>query len=188
MTEFCPGEVKCDAGSNLAQMSALKAVELINEYIVEEHGDSGMFASLFFGVLNPANGILAYINGGHEPLFMVNKNGKMGRLKPSGPAVGLLPGTEYNPLTINFEPGDALVGYTDGVTEARSPMDELFSRRRLEKAMENDPVTSADKLLENIQTNLFRFIEDATQSDDITILIVRRSIPVDISDGAGKYE
>ncbi len=121
--------------------------------------------------------ILAYIIAGHEPLFIINKNGKMERLKPSGPSVGLLEDTKYKPLNISFEPGDALVGYTDGVTEARSPMDELYSRRRLQKALENDPVASADKILENIRSDLFRFIEDATQSDDITILIVRKSDP-----------
>ena len=115
--------------------------------------------------------MLAYINAGHEPLFLINKNGKMEKLKPTGPAVGLLQDTEYTPETISFEPGDALVGYTDGVTEARSPMDEIYSRRRLQKSLENDPVASADKILENIQADLFRFTEDATQSDDITIIV-----------------
>ncbi|UCD31270.1 MAG: PP2C family protein-serine/threonine phosphatase, partial [Desulfobacterales bacterium] len=175
ITELCLDEDISNPGSDVAQMNALKAVEVINTYIVQEHEDDGMFASLFFGVLDPANDMLAYINAGHEPLFLINKNGKMEKLKPTGPVVGLLQDTEYTPETISFEPGDALVGYTDGVTEARSPMDELYSRRRLQKSLGNDPVASADKILENIQADLFRFTEDATQSDDITIIVVRKS-------------
>lgn len=175
ITESCLIAAEPTTAPDVVQMNALKAVEIINTYIVQEHGEHGMFASLFFGVLDPSNGKLAYINGGHEPLFIINKDGKMEKLMPTGPVVGMLQDTEYSPRTIFLEPGDALVGYTDGVTEARSPMDELYSKRRLQKTLENDPIASADKLLENIQSDLFRFIEDATQSDDITILVVRRS-------------
>lgn len=168
-------ESKEQPDTDAVQMNALKAVEVINAYLVQEHEDSGMFASLFFGVLNPSNGTLAYINSGHEPLFMVNKNGNLEKLKPSAPAVGLLEDTTYSPMIVAFKPGDALVGYTDGVTEARSPMDEFYTRRRLQEILNDDPVDRAETLLKNIQSDLFNFIEDATQSDDITILIVRRT-------------
>ena len=86
-----------------------------------------MFATLFFGVLNPVTGQLYYINGGHEPLYVINSSGVKTMLKPTGPAVGMIPDTRFKIQQIDLEPGDMLVGYTDGVTEARSPEDELIS-------------------------------------------------------------
>ncbi len=62
-----------------------------NNYIAKIHGDEGMFATLFFGVLEPSSGKLYYINGGHEPLFVINSNGIKTNLDPTGPAVGMMP-------------------------------------------------------------------------------------------------
>ena len=98
---------------------SLKAVALANDYIAYQHGEEGMFATLFFGVIDPTNGSMAYINAGHEPLVIVNKAGITNRLHPTGPAVGLMPGAAYATKTIQFQQGDILFGFTDGVTEAR---------------------------------------------------------------------
>ena len=68
------------------QTNALKAVALINDYIAEEHCKTCMFATIFFGVLNPATGQLAYINGGHEPLFIVGPTGVKESLRATGPS------------------------------------------------------------------------------------------------------
>jgi len=151
----------------------LNAVSLTNEYIAHEHGDEGMFATLFFGVLDPSSGSLTYINAGHEPLILVGVEGIKQRLKPTGPAVGMMPGSSYNKERAQFKPGEILLGYTDGVTEARSPLDKLYTRKRLEISAEKCPLVTAADFLENIKLNLFNFIERAPQSDDITMLAVR---------------
>ncbi len=158
---------------NTDPMNALNAVSLTNEYIAHEHGEEGMFATLFFGVIDPLTGSMSYINGGHEPLFIVGADGIKKRLKPTGPAVGVLPGTNYKIKKAQLEPGDILLGYTDGVTEARSPMDELYTRKRLEKSVEKSSLITATDFLENVKSNLFNFIVDAPQSDDITMLAIR---------------
>lgn len=156
------------------QTNALKAVALINDYIAEEHCKTCMFATIFFGVLNPATGQLAYINGGHEPLFIVGPAGVKESLRATGPAVGILLDSEFEIRQIQLEPGDILIGYTDGVTEARSPSDELFTRKRLQSLLE-EPAFSASDLLENIKIDLFTYTDTEPNSDDITMLAVRRA-------------
>ena len=109
------------------------------------------------------------------PLFIKSPNGIKEKLGPTGPAVGLWPNTTFNIQRIQLEPGDILVGYTDGVTEARSPEDELFSRNRLRSILEQ-PFNSATELLERIKTNLFSFIDIAPRGDDVTMLAVQRVV------------
>ena len=166
-------EITTLASDENLQSIRLRAVPFTNNYIAQTHGEEGMFATLFFGVLNPATGQLCYINGGHEPLYLIDKKGVKKNLDPTGPAVGLWPNTAYNIGKIIFEPGDILVGYTDGVTEARSPKDELFTRNRLRSLIEQ-PFNSASDLLERVKSNLFSFIDIAPRGDDVTMLAIQR--------------
>ena len=97
------------APAGIDPMTGLRAVVDTNNYIAFNHGDEGMFATLFLGVLDPETGWLYYINGGHEPLFVKSANGIKEKLGPTGPAVGLWPNTTFNPKGIQLEPGDILV-------------------------------------------------------------------------------
>ena len=157
------------------QKIRLRAVPFTNNYIAQTHGEEGMFATLFFGVLNPETGKLYYINGGHEPLYLINSEGVKQKIDPTGPAVGLWPDTTYEIGQIRMEPGDMLIGYTDGVTEARSPADEIFTRNRLRSLFEQ-PFTTAAEMLERVRANLFNFIDIAPRSDDVTMLAVERIV------------
>ena len=156
------------------QTARLGAVSSTNNYIAHIHGRECMYATLFFGVLNPSTGILSYVNGGHEPLYVINAGSIKDRLKPTGPAVGLMPDITFTSQEIQLEPGDLLVGYTDGVTEARSPQDEFYTRDRLQSLL-TQPLKSAAETLERIKTNLFAFIDIAPRSDDVTMLAVQRA-------------
>lgn len=157
------------------QKIRLRAVSFTNNYIAQTHGAESMFATLFFGVLNPATGNLYYINGGHEPLYLLNCDGVKQKINPTGPAVGLWPDTAYHIGQFKMEPGDMLIGYTDGVTEARSPADEIFTRSRLRSLIEQ-PFTTAAEMLERVRANLFTFIDIAPRSDDVTMLAVERVV------------
>ncbi len=152
----------------------LQAVSLTNDYIARIHGEEGMFATIFFGILDPASGRLNYTNGGHEPLLQLGKQGIKNQLHPTGPAVGMLPDMSFGVQEADLGPGDILLGFTDGVTEARSPADELYTRARLDSLF-IPPAGSASGLLERIETNLFNFIDVAPRNDDITMLAVQRS-------------
>jgi serine phosphatase RsbU (regulator of sigma subunit) len=157
------------------QKLRLRAVPFTNNYIAQTHGEESMFATLFFGVLNPETGNLYYINGGHEPLYLINAQGVKQKIDPTGPAVGLWPDTGYDIGHIRMEPGEMLIGYTDGVTEARSPADEVFTRSRLRSLIEQ-PFTTASEMLERVRASLFTFIDIAPRSDDVTMLAVERVV------------
>ena len=109
---------------------SLQAVPLTNDYIAQEHGHEGMFATLFFGILDPATGEMAFINGGHEPLFIINADGVKQSLRAAGPVIGMMSGSKFKVQMTRLEPGDTLIGYTDGVTEALSPVKEIYTKNR----------------------------------------------------------
>ena len=158
----------------LDQQTVLETVQMTNNYIIQNHERLGMFATLFFGVLQPGTGLLSYVSGGHDPLFLIDSAGRVNRLSPTGPAVGLIAAADFRIEQIKLEPGATILGCTDGVTEARSPQGSLYSRNRLEVLL-NTQFASANDLIEHIQSNLFDFISDASQDDDITLLAVQRS-------------
>jgi len=165
-----------DSGANSSgnpMYQALHAVSLTNDYIAAEHGEEGMFATLFFGVLDPRNGKMTYVNAGHEPLIIVNQSKVKQRLKTTGPAVGMSLETEFKVEQTLIEPGDILIGYTDGVTEALSPNKEFYTKGRFFSILGN-PAPTASKLIEQIQIDLYNHMDDAPQFDDITMLAVRR--------------
>ena len=151
----------------------LQAVPLTNDYISLEHGHEAMFATLFFGILNPVTGEIAYINGGHEPLYIIGRSGIKETLKAAGPVVGIITGAEFKIQRAQLEPGDILIGYTDGVTEALSPHQTLYSKEKF-RALLEVRASSAKELIERIQTDLFDHIDNAPQFDDITMIAVHR--------------
>ena len=166
------GSVSADSAT-ADQLNALNAVKLTNDYIAHEHGKDGMFATLFFGVINPFTGIMAYINAGHEPVPLVNSSGVRKSLKPTGPAVGMMINMKFDIQQIQIEPGDILIGYTDGVIEAVAPNGDFFTRNRLLSVLERPP-SSAGGLIERIKSEMFVHIQNAQLSDDITMLAVQR--------------
>jgi sigma-B regulation protein RsbU (phosphoserine phosphatase) len=158
-----------------AYLNALRAVLLSNNYIAQSHGDLAMFATLFFGVLDPANGMLTYINGGHEPLFIIHPSGGVREhLHHTGPAVGVTPGAQFEIKQTLLEPGETLFGYTDGVTEARADDDTFFNEKRLLSLL-NTAAPTAVALLEKISSAVEGHTGNAEQFDDITMLAVRRA-------------
>jgi len=154
------------------QSNPLIAVALTNEYIAQDN-DMCMFATLFFGVLDPKSGKLVYINGGHEAVFVTDQNGVRERLLATGPAVGTLPQAKFATKEIQLQPGEILFAYTDGVIDARTPDGDRFTKKRL-NALLSQPAQSALELMQRIATKLFAHIGKAPQEDDITILTLQR--------------
>jgi len=153
---------------------ALKAVSATNDYITNEHDQLSMFISLFFGILNPDTYILTYINSGHEPPLIISSSGGIKqKLKSTGPVVGMTTDAIFKTGQVEIEPGDILIGYTDGAIEALSPDGELFARKRFLSLFEQ-PSVSASSLLEKIKTRLSTHIDTAKQFDDITIIVLQR--------------
>ena len=155
-------------------LKALKAVQLTNNYIALNHGELAMFATLFFGILDPETGKLSYINGGHEPLYIVNSGGGVkAQLATTGPSVGIEPKISFKVQQTQMEPGDILLGYTDGVPEASAADGSFFTVEQL-KSILDAPSSSVRELLDRIANSLQEHIGEADQFDDITLLAIRR--------------
>jgi len=154
--------------------SALRnAIELTNEYIANTHASAGMFATLFLGILDPTNGVLTYVNGGHEFPILVSSAGVKEELATTGPVVGLFEWAHFDIQSVCIEPGDILVAFTDGVTEARNSNGEFFDRERLYTLLDR-PVSTAAELLDRIQAGVQEHMDGANPSDDVALLAVRR--------------
>lgn len=155
---------------------ALKnAIERTNNYIAETHFRTNMFATIFFGVLDPVTGKLIYINGGHESPFICDATGKIKeRLTKTGPAVGIFPNADFQIEITQLEPGDVLLGYTDGVPDACDPERHRYTEQRLCTLVESSAMTSATELIDRIDTSVHDHIADTAPFDDITLITVRR--------------
>ncbi|ULH17801.1 SpoIIE family protein phosphatase (plasmid) [Deinococcus sp. KNUC1210] len=153
--------------------SLLNAIAGTNRYIVENHGMTGYFATVFFGILDPQNGNLIYINAGHNPPFILRANGDQELLKPTGPAVGMLLDGVFNIQQAKLMPGDTLFAYTDGVTDAKDIHGQFFSMHHLTELMHKPP-SSANGAVNRVRDQLLEHIGAAAQFDDITMICVRR--------------
>jgi serine phosphatase RsbU (regulator of sigma subunit) len=153
----------------------LRTIRSINNYISITHEQAGMFATIFYGILEPQTGELAFINGGHEPPILIGPGGIKTILKPTGPAVGLYPDLEFNTGSIVIEPQDTLLVYTDGVTDAQNKAGAAFSKERLLNLAENSFATAED-LITKIKTRVNEHIADENQFDDITVMALRRKM------------
>ncbi len=171
---------ECAAGSDLTtpnpyHINALQAVQLTNDYIAVHHGNLAMFATMFFGVLDPETGLLTYISGGHDPLFVVPPEGGVKTaLKGTGPAVGVQAGTAFKMRQTVMDPGDLLLGYTDGVPDASAEDGSFFTNARLLDLLK-PPAASAAALIDRIAAGVKTHTGQSEQSDDITLIAVRRT-------------
>jgi sigma-B regulation protein RsbU (phosphoserine phosphatase) len=151
----------------------LRTITLSNDYIAGTHSRSNMFATVFFAVVDGETGLVQYVNAGHEPPAVVGPAGSR-LLPPTGPALGLMPGLPFEVGRTTLAPGETLVAWTDGVTEARRADDaELFGEERAVETAGSGGA-GADALLERILTAVDAWAGDAEQADDITLLAVRR--------------
>jgi phosphoserine phosphatase RsbU/P len=152
----------------------LEIVNNTNDFIAVYHGKSNMFATLFFGILDPDTGDLYYVNGGHEPPVILNEEGvEVQRLMPTGPAVGLFPEMEFRVASVRLDEGDFLVGFTDGTTDAKNAAGEQFTEQRLLKTIAS-PWTSIFSMIFELNTEIQRHIGEQSQFDDITLISFRR--------------
>ncbi len=151
----------------------LYTARVVNDYIATTHGAANMFATVFLGVLDPASGRLVYVNAGHEAPAVVALDGVRQRFEPTGPALGLLPGLSFEAAESTLAPGETLVVFTDGVTDAQAPDGSFFSEDRLLDLV-TQPAASADTLLDRVDAALTEHVAGGADFDDVTLLTVRR--------------
>lgn len=154
---------------------ARELIKAVNDYSARTHERANMFATLFFGILDPHAGGLVYVNGGHEPPVITGaRGGVRTELAPTGPAVGMLPDLDFAAQSETIAPGESLILYTDGVTDAHDRDGARFSRRHLLDVVAQ-PAASAQAMVTRIRDTVQAYAHDATQFDDITLLVAHRA-------------
>lgn len=135
------------------------------------------FVTFFLGAYDAAARRLSYCNAGHNPPLLVRRNAdgslSEGWLKPTGPAIGLIEDTSFVEQTVQLEPGDALILYTDGVIEAENGTRDFYGSERLMHVLrENHPLSSGE-VMAAIRESLKGFAADKPLTDDTTFVVCK---------------
>jgi sigma-B regulation protein RsbU (phosphoserine phosphatase) len=149
------------------------AVGRLNRLLFEGN-EAGLSVSLFCAVLDTATGKLAYVSAGHPPPALARGDGLFRPLDAArNPVAGVVENAAYSGGEVVLPPGSALVLHTDGVTDAQAWSREAFGGARLLEALNDADDRSAQALIEDTMAAIDRFVGDAPQSDDITLLALR---------------
>lgn len=139
-----------------------------------EGNATGMFVTLFYGVLDTKTGDLDFANAGHNPPYIFLADGKLRKLsQKSGPMLGIFDGHEYRTLTTRIEIGEGILLYTDGVTEAVNKDGIFFGEERLESYLAGHKSMEARPLVQTLHAAVSDFAKGTPQADDITVLALR---------------
>ena len=143
--------------------------------LLEKESVNNMFVTVFYGIYNIKTGEIRYTNAGHNPPYVLKQDGSLERFPVSGNmAIGIFGDFEYTEATLQLEQGDTLLLYTDGVTEAINTYEEEFQERRLEQTLKNMVNPDCQKMIDTIKADVKAFANGAEQSDDITLLALKR--------------
>ena len=136
-------------------------------------GIESRFVTLMYGALSP-NGSLTYCNAGHNPPLIISGRGdNVRRLECGGPIVGLFEGAPYDEETVSLAPGDWLIVFSDGVSEALSAAGDEYGEARIVTVVQKNAGTEPQQMLEALFADVREFATGAAQSDDITAMVLR---------------
>jgi len=148
-----------------------KLMHKVNK-LVYEASASNRYATFFFAAFDPETRKLDCVNAGHNPPVLL-RNGRVIRLEADGPVVGLLPFAPYTEQSLTLQPGDLLVLYTDGISEAMTHQDEEWGEERMIEAALKMRDQPADAVLRSVFAAADAFTAGAPQHDDMTLLILK---------------
>lgn len=150
-----------------------RAVQVVNKAVTNDTRPTE-FVTMFVAILDPATHQLTYVNAGHNPPYLVSADGTVTELKAGGPVIGILHPMFFESRTVAMEPGSLLLLYTDGVTEAENAMGEMFEEAHLVEFLKSRRSDSIDRLHADLMAELEAFRAGTHQSDDITVLFLKR--------------
>jgi sigma-B regulation protein RsbU (phosphoserine phosphatase) len=155
---------------------SLKALVRTIDKLFSEVSPDNCYATLFVGEYDPSSGRLHYVNAGHEPPFVLRKNGthfQTNFLEPGGPVIGLLQESSYREGVVSLKPGDALVAYTDGLCETTNSSGEEWGWPRFLKTVEDCAHQRARDMVEGVMQTAEAFAGGAPPHDDATLFVGR---------------
>jgi sigma-B regulation protein RsbU (phosphoserine phosphatase) len=147
----------------------------VNERILSDTR-SEMFVTAFYAVLEPDTGRMRYVNAGHNPPYLISsqKGKPFDRLRATGMALGVMEDSVWGQKVVKFSPGDVLLLYTDGVTEAQDQLGRFYGERRLQDVLRSYGSRPAEEILEGVLSDLRSFTGGAPRQDDVTMIVIRR--------------
>jgi len=141
-------------------------------FLIHEASPDNRYATFFYGEFDPATRRLEYVNAGHNAPMLFRAAGGIERLKATGPVVGLVEAGRFEQRVISIAPGDVLLVYSDGISEAMNGADEEWGEKRLAEAAGAAFPCSAAKLIDHLMSAADAFVAGATQHDDMTVVVV----------------
>ncbi len=148
------------------------ATELINDLITQNTSD-GKFITFFWGILNDINKSFKYVNAGHNPPLLI-RDGKIIKLEIGGMILGVMKTLyPYRSESLELKKDDVIILFTDGISEAMNKNGEEFTDARLEELALNAASKSAESIMEKIKSEVQSFSEGTTQSDDMTLVVIK---------------
>jgi serine phosphatase RsbU (regulator of sigma subunit) len=152
-----------------------KVISAVNGRVLSD-ARAGLFVSVFYAVLEPEKGLLTYCNAGHNPPLLIggDKDRNVTTLEKTGMVIGVLEETVWERRSITLPPGGTLLVYSDGVTEAQDPQGDFFGEERLIELVKTSRSSTASEFLDGLLTSVRGFVFNGNQSDDITMLAVKR--------------
>jgi sigma-B regulation protein RsbU (phosphoserine phosphatase) len=155
-------------------LGAAECITRANSLLAADSVDC-MFVTVFYAIYNLKTGEVQYCNGGHNPPHVVKRNGEVTELpKSRDMMVGVFDGVQFHEESFQLEKGDTLVMFTDGVTEAMNEEKEEFGKERLMETLEEVSMHSCQVIVETVKADIAAFAGNAEQSDDITLLALKR--------------
>jgi len=142
-------------------------------YLLWESIERNQFITAFYGILDASTRTLSYSNAGHNPPLLIGADGQPGFIERGEQPLGMFRETRYHEYYHTFKPGEILVLYTDGVTEALSPGGEEFGRDRLVVAAKEGAGLSARKLIASMQHSVMEWTDGAGSNDDATFFVIK---------------
>jgi sigma-B regulation protein RsbU (phosphoserine phosphatase) len=142
-------------------------------YLLWESIERNQFVTAFYGILDVTNKTLAYTNAGHNPPLLLDKNGESRFLEHGSQPLGMFRDTRYHEYYLTTEPGEILVLYTDGVTEAQNPKGEEFGRERLAAAVKANRQLGARELISAVQNVVIEWTDGRGATDDVTYFVIK---------------
>lgn len=164
--------IKSRAANDLSPASILSHVNTE----LSHRNESCMFVTIFLAILDLESGEMAYTNAGHNPPYLKRAGGELVRLdRRHGPIVGAAEGLAYREDSERLGPGDFVILYTDGVTEAMNVGGELYSEDRLLKLLSQQRSSSVEESVQEVVNDVWAYQGEAEQADDVTVMTVSYS-------------